>query len=65
MIHILKTKAEDENSPLDKCPEYLFALGLGFPHTGKKEKTANYVVNINELKNWMDIDDGDEDDDDF
>lgn len=64
MIHILKTKALDEKNPLDKCPEFLFALGLGFPHTREKEKTANYVVNINELKNWIDTDDGDEDDDD-
>jgi hypothetical protein len=65
MIHILKTKAMDDRNPLDKCPEFLFALGLGFPYTGEKEKTANYVVNINELKNWTDIDDGDEDDDDI
>lgn len=57
MIHIIKTKAENEANPLDKCPEFLFALGLGFPSTGKKEKTANYLVNINELKNWMDIED--------
>jgi len=64
MIHILKTKAQNDQNPLDKCPEFLFALGLGFPDTGKEEKTANYVVNINELKNWVDIDDGDEDDDD-
>jgi hypothetical protein len=33
------------------------------------ERTANYIVNINELKNWIEIDykfgDGDEEDDDF
>lgn len=69
MIHILKTKAQNEEKPLDKCPAFLFALGLGFPHTGEQERTANYMVNINELKNWVEIDyrndDGDEDDDDF
>lgn len=68
MIHILKTKAQNEENSLDKCPAFLFALGLGFPHTGEQERTANYMVNINELKNWVDIDyrndDGDEDDDD-
>lgn len=69
MIHILKTKAQNEENPLDKCPAFLFALGLGFPHSGERERTANYIVNINELKNWVEIDyrndDGDEDDDDF
>jgi len=65
MIHILKTKAQNEDNPLDKCPAFLFALGLGFPNTGEGERTANYMVNINELKNWVEIDDGDDDDDDF
>lgn len=65
MIHIIKTQAQNDQNPLEKCPEYLYALGLGFPNTGKKEKTANFMVNINDLKNWVDIDDGDEDDDDI
>lgn len=69
MIHILKTQSQDEENPLNKCPDYLFALGLGFPDTGEVERTANYIVNINELKNWIEIDykfgDGDEEDDDF
>lgn len=65
MIHIIKKKAKKDKNSLNKCPEFLFALGLGFPDNGKKEKTANYVVNINELRNWVDIDDGDEDDDDI
>jgi hypothetical protein len=65
MIHVIKTKAEEGGDPLIKCPEYIYALGLGFPDTGKTEKTANYVVNINELKNWVDFGDEDEDDDDI
>ncbi len=65
MIHIIKTKPENDEHPLIKCPMFLFALGLGFPDLGKKEKTANYVVNINELKNWIDIDDEDDEDDDI
>jgi hypothetical protein len=64
MIHIVKTKAEEGGDPLIKCPEYIYALGLGFPHTGRMERTANYVVNLNELKNWVDIGDEDEEDDD-
>jgi hypothetical protein len=62
MIHIIKTKPEDGGEPLIKCPKYIYALGLGFPPTSKTEKTANYVVNINELKNWLELDDEDEDD---
>ena len=62
MIHIIKTKAENANAKLDKCPPYLFALGLGFPNTGEKEITANYIVNINELKNWIDIEDEEDED---
>jgi hypothetical protein len=65
MIHVIKTKPEEGGPPLEKCPEFLYALGIGFPSTGKAEKTANYVVNINELKNWIDIDDEDDEDDDF
>lgn len=60
MIHILKTQAQPGGQGLDKCPAYLFAIGLGFPDTGDM-KVANYVVNIQELNNWMEIDDGDED----
>ena len=44
-------------------PKQVFALGLGFPYDGN-ERTANYMVNIKELKNWVDIEDEDDDDDD-
>ena len=62
LIHILKnTTQEQDRKPGD--PEILFALGLGFPDDGRERK-ANYMVNINELKNWVDIVDEDDDDDD-
>ena len=64
MLHVIKCKPQEGEKLSDHCPQYLFALGLGFPNTGKAMKTANYVVNINELKNWIDIDDDGEDDDD-
>jgi hypothetical protein len=64
MIHVIKTKTDNEETPLVKCPEYIFALGLGFPGDRNNEKTANYMVNINELKNWMDMDGYEDDDDD-
>ena len=42
-------------------PKQVFALGLGFPYDGN-ERTANYMVNVKELKNWVDIEDEDDDD---
>lgn len=60
LIHVLKNTTETRN---DSEPEILFALGLGFPNDGLERK-ANYMVNINELKNWVDIVDEDDDDDD-
>ena len=65
MIHVIKTKPEKDHTLSEKCPSHLFALGLGFPDTGRKMKTANYMVNINELKNWVEIEDEDYDDDDM
>lgn len=65
MIHVLEVKPEDPAVPLRNCPAFLYALGLGFPDTGRQTKVANYVVNINELKNWIDIEAiEDEEDDD-
>ncbi len=60
LLHILYN-TNPEMGPAD--PEVAFALGLGFPYNGR-ERTANYMVNVNELKNWIDVDDRDEDDDD-
>ncbi|MCH3917915.1 MAG: Z1 domain-containing protein [Spirochaetia bacterium] len=39
-----------------QVPNYLYALGVGFPFTGEEEKTANYVVNLVELNNYYNAD---------
>jgi hypothetical protein len=61
MLHVIQVnydKSEiDEQSTV---PLYLFALGIGFPSTGSVTKTANYVVNMVELRNWMDPDEDDD-----
>jgi hypothetical protein len=60
LIHILRnTTGEPERKEGD--PEILYALGLGFPKDGQT-RMANYMVNITELKNWVDITDEDDDD---
>lgn len=58
LIHLLK----NTNDKLKGFPEYIYAIGLGFPG-GKAEKRANYVVNTTELKKFMIDDIGEEDDD--
>lgn len=52
------------NPDLTGLPSYIYAIGLGFP-AGQEEKTANYVVNTVELRNYIDIDDMVDEDDDF
>ena len=62
LLHILEnsTKKDDDDMPI-----IMFALGLGFPDDGI-ERTANYVVNVKELENWVDdIALEDDDDDEF
>ena len=59
LIHVLKKNKDSA----EDIPDTLFALGIGFPDNGTK-KTANYMVNVNELKNWVDIEDEDDDDED-
>ena len=63
LIHILRKK-EDDDCYNSNIPTILFALGLGFPNTGN-ERTANYMVNIKELRNWVDIEDEDDDDENY
>ena len=58
LVHIL-LNTNGEKLPTD--PNIVFALGLGFPYDGN-ERTANYMVNIKELRNWVDIEDEDDDD---
>lgn len=36
-------------------PDYIFALGIGIPANGE-EKTANYMVNLVEFRNYYDFD---------
>lgn len=60
LLHLMR----NTNQNLTNYPEHVFAIGLGFPKDGK-ERTANYIINTTELKNWVDICDiEDEDDED-
>lgn len=61
LLHVLKNTTLQKDRR-ENDPEILFALGLGFPDDGK-DRQAKYVVNMNELKNWVDIVDEDDDDD--
>lgn len=53
MLHVIETMVDKASSKQD-IPTFLFALGVGFPKTTKKTETANYMVNLVELSNWMD-----------
>lgn len=54
MLHIIEV--DNEKSENYNGPQFIFALGVGFPDSGMSNKTANYVVNMVEQKNWMDPD---------
>ena len=56
MLHIIETRLDEKESTNKNVPPYLFALGVGFPDTGTGVRTANYIVNMVELRNWMDPD---------
>ena len=58
LIHVMHNSTPGETPGL---PEYIFGLGLGFPG-GEDEETANYVVNMKELENYIDIDEAEDDD---
>lgn len=63
MLHIIQadyTKSENKD-----LPPFLFALGVGFPETADSTETANYKVNLVELRNWIDVDDNYEDEEDM
>ncbi|WP_319403021.1 Z1 domain-containing protein [uncultured Anaeromusa sp.] len=60
LLHLLKNSQD----LLAEYPKHIFAIGLGFPGNGK-EKIANYIVNSTELKNWIDISDIEDEDDDY
>lgn len=60
MLHIIETRLDEKESDNMDVPAYLFALGIGFPDTGVGIRTANYMVNMIELRNWMDPDEEDD-----
>ena len=63
MLHVLQ--AEYEGTPSPDLPEFLFALGVGFPRAEYETITAKYKVNRVELRNWADIpDESDEEEQD-
>lgn len=55
MLHIIQTDL-DPASANQAVPQFLFALGIGFPKTTHRTETADYVVNLVELSNWMNPD---------
>ncbi len=55
MIHILNAKYDDNQK--GKYPEFLFAIGLGFPAEDMPTEFAYYQVNQVELSKWIDVDD--------
>ncbi|WP_454638455.1 Z1 domain-containing protein [Bacillus mycoides] len=61
MLHVIEKKTEDDTNSNQRIPETLFALGIGLPGDGEV-RTVDYVVNQVELRNWMDIDEEDEED---
>ena len=52
------------NDDLQGYPKYIFAIGLGFPG-GKEEKKAQYIVNAVDLRNYVDVEDINDEDDDI
>lgn len=52
MIHVLDAGYEDKDK--NKFPDFLFALGVGFPDNGDSNNTAEYVINKVEIRNWID-----------
>ncbi len=59
LIHVL----ENTGDSLEGFPDLVYALGIGFPG-GKEEKTAYYMVNTTELRNYIDLDEMEEEDED-
>ncbi|MEG5450471.1 Z1 domain-containing protein, partial [Enterobacter kobei] len=55
ILHVIEVdKARSQIEGNIKVPDYLFALGIGIPANGK-EKTANYMVNPIELRDYNDF----------
>ena len=56
MLHIIDVDLLENESTNKKVPHFLFAIGVGFPETDEGVKTADYVVNIVDIRNWFDPD---------
>jgi len=61
MLHVIE--AEPQGQKTEIVPKTLYAIGVGLPSSGEEEETVEYAVNLVELRNWVEIDE-DEDDDD-
>lgn len=55
MLHIINVKTVRPEEAKLECPDFLYALGVGFPDNGDSTKSATYVVNLVELRNWIDF----------
>ena len=55
MLHVIQ--AEYSGQCLQDLPPFLYALGVGFPKSDHNTETANYKVNLVELKNWIEFPD--------
>ena len=62
MLHVIDARYFGESSK--GLPDFLFALGVGFPKSDHGTEKANYKVNLVELRNWIDLPDETDDDDD-
>ena len=67
MLHIISPYPQSGSPDIEgdpqyaaAIPEHLFALGVGFPDTGDKTATATYMVNVVELRGWLDFDEDDD-----
>lgn len=70
MLHVLESTLINGNEAEYPIPTYLFAIGVGLPRNDRSDRTAQYMVNIVELKrggmDWDEpgLDDTDEESDD-
>lgn len=55
-IHVDQKASAKDVTDISAVPQFLFAIGLGFPSMGQETETATYVLNMVELSEWMDID---------
>lgn len=63
MLHVIQVKYTDDCPWI--LPQFLFALGVGFPEAGYATETANYKVNIVELKNLYGSSDESDEEEEF